>query len=246
MVYKGISISKSDFASNEQADFWNREHVWAKSHGNFSNYGELGAYSDAHNLKPCDASVNSARGYKDFDNGGTAHDEATECNYTNSTWEPRAEVKGDIARIIFYMHTRYSGDTGEPNLNVVDFTNTYPNAQMGKLSTLLEWNEQDPVDAFERNRNDVIYGWQNNRNPFVDYPELANQLWGNVAPNSIQFTNVNLGNAAPNEDDEQTINAEITTNINASVTSATLLRFKLFKGLLKTLRLLVKQFLQPE
>ena len=222
LVYKGISIPKSDFASNSQADYWNREHVWAKSHGDFQNYGDLGAYSDAHNLKPCDATVNSSRGYKDFDNGGVQHEEATECNYTNSTWEPRDDSKGDVARIIFYMHTRYSGDTGEPNLNVVDFINTFPNAQMGRLSTLLEWNNQDPVDAFERRRNDVIYGWQNNRNPFVDYPHLANLIWANGDLNPIQFVNVDLGNAAPNEDNEQTINAEITTNISSTVTNATL------------------------
>ncbi len=223
LVYKGGSIPKSNFASNMEADYWNREHVWAKSHGNFQDFGDLGAYSDAHNLKPCDATVNTARGYKDFDNGGQAHNEATECNYTSSTWEPRDEVKGDIARIIFYMHTRYSGDEGEPNLNVVDFTSTFPNAQMGKLSSLLEWNNQDPVDAFERRRNDVIYTWQNNRNPFIDYPELANQIWADEMPKAIQFTSVQLDNAAPNEDDTQSIDAEIITSISSSVTSATLI-----------------------
>ena len=208
LVYKEISIPKSSFASNNESDYWNREHVWAKSHGNFSNYGDSGAYSDAHNLKPCDASINSARGYKDFDNGGTQNNEATECYATNNTWEPGDNSKGDIARIIFYMHTRYSGN-GEPNLNMVNYTPTFPNPQMGKLSTLLEWNELDPVDAFERRRNDVIYGWQNNRNPFVDYPELANRIWGEAQPNSVQFVDVNLENAAPNETDTQTVNAEI-------------------------------------
>jgi len=222
LVYTGNSINKSDFASNMEPDFWNREHVWAKSHGDFQNYGDMGAYSDAHDLKPCDASVNSARGYKDFDNGGTQHSEATECFYTTNTWEPRNDVKGDIARIIFYMDIRYSGDEGEPNLNVVDFTSTFPNAQMGKLSTLLEWNNQDPVDAFERRRNDVIFNWQNNRNPFVDYPELANLIWNEADLNTIQFVDVDLGNNAPNEDDTQSIIAEITTSISAAVTDATL------------------------
>jgi len=222
LVYTGNSINKSDFASNMEPDFWNREHVWAKSHGDFQNYGDMGAYSDAHDLKPCDASVNSARGYKDFDNGGTQHSEATECFYTTNTWEPRNDVKGDIARIIFYMDIRYSGDEGEPNLNVVDFTSTFPNAQMGKLSTLLEWNNQDPVDAFERRRNDVIFNWQNNRNPFVDYPELANLIWNEADLNTIQFVDVDLGNNAPNEDDTQSIIAEITTSISADVTDATL------------------------
>ena len=221
LVYKETSIPKSNFASNNQADYWNREHVWAKSHGNFTNYGDLGAYSDAHNLKPCDASINSARGYKDFDNGGSQNNEATNCYATNTTWEPGDNVKGDVARIIFYMHTRYSGN-GEPNLNIVDFTPTFPNSQMGKLSTLLAWNELDPVDAFERRRNDVIYGWQNNRNPFVDYAELANRIWGDEALNEIQFVNVSLGNAAPNEDDNQSINAEISTNISSTVNNATL------------------------
>lgn len=208
LVYKENSIPKSNFASNNQSDYWNREHVWAKSHGNFTNYGDLGAYSDAHNLKPCDATINSDRGYKDFDNGGTQNSEATNCYSTSTTWEPGDNVKGDVARIIFYMHTRYSGN-GEPNLNIVDFTPTFPNSQMGKLSTLLEWNELDPVDAFERRRNDVIYGWQKNRNPFVDYPELANRIWGDAQPNNIQFVDVSLGNAAPNETDIQTISAEI-------------------------------------
>ena len=74
LVYKGNSISKDDFSTNMQQDFWNREHVWVKSQGGFNGdetYGALGAYSDAHNLKPCDASINTNRGTKDFDNGGT-------------------------------------------------------------------------------------------------------------------------------------------------------------------------------
>ncbi|MFA6890165.1 MAG: endonuclease, partial [Bacilli bacterium] len=50
-------------------------------------------------------------------------------------------------------------------------------AVLGKLSTLLTWNQLDPVDDFERNRNDVIYGYQGNRNPFVDHPEFADMIW---------------------------------------------------------------------
>lgn len=222
LVYKGESIPKSDFASNLEPDFWSREHVWAKSHGGFLDYGDMGANSDVHNLKPCDVTVNSARGYKDFDAGGTQHSEATDCYYTATTWEPRDEVKGDIARIIFYMHTRYGGDVGEPNLNVVDYAPTYPNAQMGVLSTLLEWNEQDPVDAFERRRNDIIYSWQNNRNPFIDYPHLANLIWADASLNNIQFVDVNLTSENPSEDEVQGINAEIVTTISSAVTSATL------------------------
>ncbi|MDO9628296.1 MAG: endonuclease, partial [Acholeplasmataceae bacterium] len=75
------------------------------------------------------------------------------------------------------------------NLNLV---NTPPAMyQMGKLDVLLKWHLQDPVDDFERNRNDVIYGIQNNRNPFIDYPEFVEKIWGPItltASNNETFT----------------------------------------------------------
>ena len=225
LIYKGNSISKEDFSSNMQQDFWNREHVWVKSQGGFTGdetYGALGAYSDAHNLKPCDASINTARGTKDFDNGGTQNTEATGCYSTTSTWEPRDEVKGDVARIIFYMATRYMGDPGEPSLNVVDYINNSSDPLMGKLSTLLEWNEQDPVDAFERRRNQVIFNWQQNRNPFVDYPEFANLIWAEGSTNPIIFTSVELQNNAPSETESQEVFAQIFSDVNTTIQSVTL------------------------
>ena len=135
--------------------FWNREHVWPKSHGDFDagDPFEVPAYTDAHNLKPVDHSMNTLRGEKDFENGGEVvfnGSSLTDCFSTNSTFEPRNEVKGDIARMIFYMDLRYEGGSGEPNLVVVEGLTTYPNPQIGSLSTLLEWHEQDPPDAFEK------------------------------------------------------------------------------------------------
>ncbi|MFW6016626.1 MAG: endonuclease, partial [bacterium] len=79
---------------------------------------------------------------------------------SGSTYEPPDEVKGDVARMVFYMDARY------PSLNIAPST-------IGDLGTLLQWHEEDPVDAFEENRNDVIYSYQNNRNPFIDHPHLA-------------------------------------------------------------------------
>ena len=225
LVYKGNSISKDDFSTNMQQDFWNREHVWVKSQGGFTGdetYGALGAYSDAHNLKPCDASINTARGTKDFDDGGTQNTEATDCYSTTTTWEPRDEVKGDVARIIFYMATRYMGDPGEPSLNIVDYINNSSDPLMGKLSTLLQWNEQDPVDAFERRRNQVIFNWQQNRNPFIDYPELANLIWAEGTINPIVFTSVELQNNAPSETESQDVFAQIFSDVNTPIQSVTL------------------------
>ena len=155
LIYTGRS-SNNDYGTGGNS--LNREHVWAKSHGNFGTEPPAGC--DAHNLKPADASVNTSRSNKDFDNGGEQHGEATECYFTDSTWEPRDAVKGDVARIIFYMATRYEGDAGELDLEVVDAVNTYPNPEHGRLSTLLEWNMQDPPDEFELRRNNRIFVWQ--------------------------------------------------------------------------------------
>ena len=173
LLYTGRSQNKNTFGGG--ADDWNREHVWAKSHGNFGETPPCG--TDAHHMKPTDASVNSARGNKDFDNGGQQHPEALGNYYTTYTWEPRDAVKGDVARMIFYMDVRYEGDSGEPDLEVVDWVNTSPNPQHGKFSTLMSWHAFDPPDAFEINRNNVIYGYQNNRNPFIDHPEFVGMVW---------------------------------------------------------------------
>ncbi len=174
LVYTGRSHPNDDYGTG--GNYINREHVWAKSHGSFADWMPMDG--DVHNLKPADASVNVAKSNKDFDDGGVQHDEATGCYFTDSTWEARDEVKGDIARIIFYMSTRYEGNDGEIDLEVVDWNNTFPHAEHGKLSTLLEWNLLDPPDDFERNRNNVIFSFQKNRNPFIDNPEFAQLMWG--------------------------------------------------------------------
>lgn len=161
---------------------WTREHVWAKSHG-FPNEGDT-AYTDAHHLRPCDVSVNSSRGNKDFDNGGDPKIDAsgfiqnggvTGCFTDDDSWEPRDAVKGDIARMMFYMVVRYES-SATYDLELVDYTGT-SGPLFGKLSTLLEWHRNDPVDDYERNRNNVIYSFQGNRNPFIDHPEFVDRLY---------------------------------------------------------------------
>jgi len=173
LLYTGRSQNKNTFGGG--ANEWNREHVWAKSHGDFGNNPPCG--TDAHHIRPTDASVNSSRGNKDFDNGGVEHSEALGNYYTSSTWEPRDAVKGDVARMIFYMAVRYEGGSGEPDLEVVDYVNTSPDPEHGKFSTLYEWHQQDPPDAFEINRNNVIYSYQENRNPFIDHPEFLINIY---------------------------------------------------------------------
>ncbi len=157
LVYELRSI-KSTWDSGTT---WNREHVWPQSLlGVSADNAWVNQASDLQNLKPADPGENSSRSNKYFD------------NYTSSeTYEPPTESKGDIARILFYMHVMYS------NLELVEGTpSTY---EMGRLSVLLQWNLEDPVDEFEMNRNEVIYSYQGNRNPFIDHPELADLIWNN-------------------------------------------------------------------
>lgn len=186
LLYSGRSQDKNTFGGDP--DDWNREHVWAKSHGDFGNNPPAG--TDAHHIRPTDVSVNSARGNLDFDMGGTPVAQAPGCFKDDDSFEPRNAVKGDVARMIFYMATRYEGGGTVPDLEVVDAVNTYPNPQHGKLSQLILWNSQDPPDDFERNRNDVIYyQYQENRNPFIDHPEYVDAIWGdpsNIESNELE------------------------------------------------------------
>ena len=228
LVYSGNSIDKFDFASNFEPDFWNREHVWPKSHGDFDagDPFEIPVFTDAHNLKPVDHSMNTTRGEKDFDNGGEVVLNGTietDCLDTGSTFEPRDEVKGDIARIILYMDVRYEEEFGisEPNLVVVDGLTTYPNPQIGVLSTLLEWHEMDPPDAFEKRRNDVIYEWQGNRNPFIDYPEFVDYIYNESSLNPIEISNVQLPDPISGGE-SFTITTSVSSMINCPIESVVL------------------------
>ncbi|MCD6337329.1 MAG: endonuclease, partial [Candidatus Marinimicrobia bacterium] len=143
------------------------------------------AGTDMHHLRPTDTDVNSSRGSKDYDNGGSLVNETTDCFTDGDSFEPRDEVKGDCARMMFYMATRYEGDAGgEPDLELVDYTGT-SGSNLGKLSTLLAWHIADPVDDWERTRNDRVYSYQHNRNPFIDHPEYVSYIWGGEVPNEL-------------------------------------------------------------
>ena len=76
------------------------------------------------------------------------------------------------------MDLRYDGSGGTPDLELVDRATAIGERHSGLLCQLLVWDEQDPVEDAERRRNDVIFAWQGNRNPFVDHPEWARSIWG--------------------------------------------------------------------
>jgi endonuclease I len=175
LLYSGRRQSKS--TNGGGVDDWNREHVWAKSHGDFGT--SAGPGTDVHHLRPEDVTVNSARGNLDFDIGGSPVSQAPGSYADSDSFEPRNAVKGDVARMILYMSVRWEGGDGFADLEVNDrvANGTAPN--LGRLSVLKQWNLQDPPDAFEKRRNQVIYDtWQHNRNPFIDHPEWVSAIWG--------------------------------------------------------------------
>ncbi|GMI07297.1 hypothetical protein TrLO_g6106 [Triparma laevis f. longispina] len=181
LIYKQTSepISTSGLSTG-----WNREHVWPKSYG----VGYTGPdTSDLLSLRAADWSVNSARNNRYYDDCNDpetctipAHSEAPldtgkmSISGTTGIFMPPTSVRGDLARSLFYMATRYDGtDSNTEDLKlsncVCDTTYT-----MGKLSTLLEWHLDDPVDDEERERNGKLCEeYQHNRNPYIDFPELV-------------------------------------------------------------------------
>jgi endonuclease I len=172
-LYTGRSIAKSNNGGGTGQ--WNREHVFAQSRGGFTT--SAGPGTDLHHLRAEDVTVNGTRGNKDFDNGGTAVSGCTDCWTDADSFEPRDAVKGDVARMLFYMAVRYEGDDGFGNLELSTVSGSAV-PRIGDLDILLAWNAADPVDAFEMRRNDRIYTqWQGNRNPFIDHPEWAAAIW---------------------------------------------------------------------
>ncbi|WP_405604450.1 endonuclease [Polaribacter sp. Asnod1-A03] len=155
--------------SGNQGD-WNREHTYAKSLGN-PNLGSTGPGADAHHLRPSDVTYNSQRGNLKFADG------SGNSGSVSGGWYPGDEWKGDVARMMMYMYIRY-GDQCLPN--GVGIGN---NANVGDdmIDLFLEWNVEDPVSDFERQRNtyhdsNATYA-QGNRNPFIDNAYLATRIW---------------------------------------------------------------------
>lgn len=152
---------------------WNREHVWPQSNSWFTTSG---AGSDIHHIRPTDPNTNSTRNnciYAELTTSPNVYTSAanghilTKCSRDGDRFEPADEVKGDCARIILYLLVRY------PESDDFNITKVFES-----METLLKWNKQDPVSEFEARRNERAFEVQGNRNPFIDYPSLADKLWG--------------------------------------------------------------------
>lgn len=208
-LYTRNSVTKTAATVNNVI-IWNREHVWCQSLSN-GNWGTDDGGTDILHLRPAYGSTNSSRGNTPYGNSGKATRKiynGMDYGYTgNGYFEPLDSVKGDVARIIMYVWTTY---TGYKNYKPLDILNVFES-----YDTLLSWHTADKPDVMEGNRNNYAQSsWQKNRNPFVDHPELAWKIFGDNASSAVKNACMEAYPASSGE----TIDA---TAISINKTSAT-------------------------
>ncbi|UKK51129.1 endonuclease [Prevotella sp. E13-17] len=203
-MYSGITNYEfeTDQAGNfsKEGDKYNREHSFPKSW--FGSNSPM--YTDLFHLYPTDGTVNGKRSNFPFgETKGESYKSAGEFSklgtctypgYTGTVFEPNDEYKGDFARTYFYMVTCYEEKLSDWYSNCSDSRptldgNTYPGLSSWQLKMLMKWAKNDPVSEKEINRNNAVYGIQENRNPFIDYPGLEEYIWGNKTMVDFSYDN---------------------------------------------------------
>lgn len=165
----------------------NREHSFPKSW--WGGDTDVPCYVDLNHLYPSEMAANTAKsnyplGVVDMSSKPKFENGVTTVGYpvkgqgggANFVFEPDDEYKGDFARTYFYMATAYQDMRWKYTYMVTQ--NTYPTLNPWSVELLLKWHRKDPVSDKEKMRNDAVYKIQNNRNPFIDFPDLAEYIWG--------------------------------------------------------------------
>ena len=166
----------------QEGDCFNREHSWPKSW--FSGNEQTIPGRDLHHIFPTDGFVNAQRSSYPFgevnnaswtsQNGSKLGSCKSSLGYTGTVFEPIDEYKGDFARALMYMSVRYyNEDSDWGSSGMTNKSEIKPWA----IAMLMDWSDNDPVSQKEIDRNNVIYGIQGNRNPFIDHPEYAHIIW---------------------------------------------------------------------
>lgn len=204
-----------DMYSNSRVKTWpgttptvlNREHNMPKSWFGISSGEESSEPigTDLHNLYPAERNANSAKSNyalgvvgasPSFTNGVVKVGKSAYPGYSGTVFEPANEYKGDFARCYMYMVTCYEDyapiwqSTGVSSMLS---NNTYPVFNSYAINLLLEWHRNDPVSSKEINRNNAVDDIQGNRNPFVDFPVLAEFIWGEYQDEQWDGTNSEAG-----------------------------------------------------
>lgn len=182
----------------------NREHAFPKSW--WGGDTSTPAYTDLNHLYPSEMKANTAKSNfplgvcssTSFDNGisKVGPPVTGQGGGAAKVFEPANEYKGDLARAYFYMVCCYQNLTWKYTYMVQQ--NTYPTLNSYAINLLLQWHRQDPPSQKEYDRNEEIYKIQNNRNPFIDYPDLAEYLWGNKKGQMFFENNAGTPSGKPN------------------------------------------------
>ncbi|ROI14634.1 endonuclease [Epilithonimonas hominis] len=202
---------------NNEGFCYNREHSLPKSF--FGGQNATPMANDANFVIPTDYYVNSKRGNYNYGEVGTASQtflngtkigSSKTPGFFGTVFEPINEFKGDMARMHLYFITRYENNLSDfYNLNVSGSPfdgNKFPGFQSWYINMLLRWSAQDPVSQKEIDRNNAVYVYQKNRNPFIDHPEWITAIWGSalsiddasfsknltIAPNPVKGNIINI------------------------------------------------------
>lgn len=228
---------------SSEGDCYNREHLMPQSIFDSA----LPMKSDAHFVVPSDGKVNNMRSNYPFGEisdptwtslNGSKVGYNTTAGYSGKVFEPIDEFKGDIARMLFYVATRYEDEIpGWGASDMLDgsgdqvFTDWF-------LQVLLKWAAQDPVSQREIDRNNAVYDYQGNRNPFIDHPEWVNAIWNrdpdttaptvpsNLSVESVNDTSINIVWDASTDDtgvDKYEIYVDGTLNGDTTATDFTII-----------------------
>ena len=182
------SNQDSGSGGSAECQFYNREHSFPKSWMGIASGQEnsVPMGTDLFHLYPTDKYVNNQRGNYPFGEttnatavygNGSKLGASTFAGYFGIVFEPADEYKGDFARTYFYMVSSYDDKVATWVSDQLT-GNQYPALSIWSVTLFLKWNSQDPVSTKEINRNNAVYGIQQNRNPFIDHPELAEYIWG--------------------------------------------------------------------
>ena len=173
-------------AKGESVEGMNIEHSLPKSWWGASDVAdEFNAYYDLHHLNPSDQDANQRKSNYPlaklesvtWNNGVSFVGKATIDGKATNAFEPCDEYKGDFARTYMYMFTCYQDYQFRTTLMNYE-SSTYPTLKPWAVELLLKWHNQDPVSEKEIARNNAVFEVQGNRNPYIDYPQLAHYVWG--------------------------------------------------------------------
>lgn len=177
---------------SDEGDCYNREHTVPQAW-----FTGSGVKSDIVHVVPTDGKINGDRSNHPFGEVGNTYSQSKNgyskwgkarsgLGFSETVFEPNDEIKGDLARIYFYMVTRYPESKSWGNSV---FANTASGLTEWTLNMMMRWSREDPVDAREIARNNAVFEVQGNRNPYVDYPGLEEYTWGDKTDVAFSYNN---------------------------------------------------------